>query len=175
MAALTVKQEKFCLAYIETGNASEAYRTAYNAGRMKSETVNRAAFDIMQNPNISARVAELRARASEKACISEARVLEEAARIGLFDPSDMFDVDGKLLPIHKISPKARAAIASIEVEEIRTDGEEITVRVKKVKLWDKNSAIEKLMKHMGMFEKDNSQKLPHYEEMLRLIIGTGSN
>ena len=31
MNELTQKQENFCLAYIETGNASEAYRKAYNA------------------------------------------------------------------------------------------------------------------------------------------------
>lgn len=34
MASLTIKQEAFCQAYIETGNASEAYRTAYAADKM---------------------------------------------------------------------------------------------------------------------------------------------
>ncbi|MHA0947931.1 terminase small subunit [Enterobacter ludwigii] len=29
MAGLTIKQEAFCQAYIETGNASEAYRRGY--------------------------------------------------------------------------------------------------------------------------------------------------
>jgi phage terminase small subunit len=38
--ALTVKQENFCLAYMETGNASEAYRRAYNAGKMKPAVIN---------------------------------------------------------------------------------------------------------------------------------------
>ncbi|MGU9998175.1 terminase small subunit, partial [Bordetella avium] len=38
--ALTPKQEAFALAYVETGNASEAYRRAYSAERMKPETVN---------------------------------------------------------------------------------------------------------------------------------------
>lgn len=37
---LTPKQETFCLAYIETGNASEAYRQAYDAENMKPDTVN---------------------------------------------------------------------------------------------------------------------------------------
>jgi hypothetical protein len=31
-------------------------------------------------------------------------------------------------------------------------------RIKKVRFWDKNSAIEKLMKHLGSFEKDNLQR-----------------
>ncbi|MCC8341880.1 terminase small subunit [Pseudomonas stutzeri] len=57
---MTPKQEAFCLAYIETGNASEAYRRAYNAENMKPETVNRKAKDLLDNGKITARLAELR-------------------------------------------------------------------------------------------------------------------
>src|SRR5690606_16568854 len=57
---LTAKQEAFCLAYIETGNASEAYRRAYNAENMKPETVNRKAKDLLDNGKIGARLAALR-------------------------------------------------------------------------------------------------------------------
>ena len=56
---LTIKQEDFCHAYIETGNASAAYRRAYDAVGMKPETVNRAAKALMDNYKITARVEEL--------------------------------------------------------------------------------------------------------------------
>ncbi|WP_431626192.1 terminase small subunit [Enterobacter asburiae] len=59
MAGLTPKQEAFCQAYIETGNASEAYRTAYAADKMKPETVNRNAKSLLDNNKIATRVAEL--------------------------------------------------------------------------------------------------------------------
>lgn len=59
MAGLTIKQEAFCQAYIETGNASEAYRTAYAADKMKTESVNRKAKELLDNGKIAARVAEL--------------------------------------------------------------------------------------------------------------------
>ena len=37
---LTLKQEKFCQEYVKNGgNASAAYRSAYNASKMKDETV----------------------------------------------------------------------------------------------------------------------------------------
>jgi len=39
MSKLTLKQEGFCRSYIETGNASEAYRLNYNAEKMKPATV----------------------------------------------------------------------------------------------------------------------------------------
>jgi len=57
---VTPKQEAFCLAYVETGNASEAYRRAYDAARMKPGTVNRKAKELLDNGKITARVDELR-------------------------------------------------------------------------------------------------------------------
>ena len=57
---MTPKQEAFCLAYVETGNASEAYRRAYDAARMKPGTVNRKAKELLDNGKITARVDELR-------------------------------------------------------------------------------------------------------------------
>lgn len=57
---LTAKQEMFCLAYIETNNASEAYRRAYDSSKMKPESVNRKAAELMYNGKIRARLAELR-------------------------------------------------------------------------------------------------------------------
>lgn len=82
---LTAKQEAFCLAYLETGNASEAYRQAYNAERMKPETVNRTAKELLDNPKITARLNELRAPVVERAQytleqhLERLRMLSEAA------------------------------------------------------------------------------------------------
>lgn len=59
MAGLTPKQEAFCQAYIETGNASEAYRTAYAADRMKPEAVHVQASKLQDNPKIALRLKEL--------------------------------------------------------------------------------------------------------------------
>jgi phage terminase small subunit len=163
---LTQKQENFCLAYIETGNASDAYRRAYSVQKMKPETVNRNAFELMQSSKISARVAELRSGIAEKSAVKEARVIEEVARIGLSDPARLFGADGALLAIHLMPADVRAAIASIEVDELEVDGKVIG-RVKKVKLWDKNSALEKLMKHLGSFERDNKQKAGLFDAIPR--------
>ena len=56
---LTPKQEAFAQAYIETGNASEAYRRSYNASNMKEETVWRKAKEVMDNGKVTARLHEL--------------------------------------------------------------------------------------------------------------------
>lgn len=58
---LTPKQEAFALKYVELGNASEAYRQAYNTDEMKPETVHRKANELMSNGKITARIDELKA------------------------------------------------------------------------------------------------------------------
>ena len=63
---LTAKQEKFCNAYIETGNASEAYRMAYNTENMKIESVHCKACELLKNVKVTARVKELQAEAAKR-------------------------------------------------------------------------------------------------------------
>jgi hypothetical protein len=57
---MTPKQEKFCTLYVELGNASEAYRQAYDASRMKPATINVKASQLLAQDKISVRVGELR-------------------------------------------------------------------------------------------------------------------
>lgn len=67
VGGLTIKQENFCLAYIETGNASEAYRRAYNAGKMKEKTIWEKASTLLADGKVAARTEELREAATRKA------------------------------------------------------------------------------------------------------------
>lgn len=66
MAGLTIKQEAFCQAYIETGNASEAYRTAYAADKMKAEAIHVKASELLSNGKISVRVRELQGEIKQR-------------------------------------------------------------------------------------------------------------
>lgn len=59
---LTGKQEKFAQAFVETGDASEAYRRAYDTSKMNAASVNRKAHDCKEHVKISARVEQLRAK-----------------------------------------------------------------------------------------------------------------
>lgn len=59
--ALTPKQEAFALAYVETGNASEAYRRAYDASKMKPAVINVKASQLLAEDKVAVRVAALRA------------------------------------------------------------------------------------------------------------------
>lgn len=76
MTELTPKQEKFCQLYVETGNASDAYRETYTT-KGKPETVNRMAKEMLDNPKISARVAVLRERLIKKHNVTVDSLIEE--------------------------------------------------------------------------------------------------
>lgn len=84
MAALTIKQETFCNAYVETGNASEAYRQAYGT-KGKPETVARSAHELFGNPKVTARIADLRGKVEAIHGVTIASLiaeLEEARLVG---------------------------------------------------------------------------------------------
>jgi len=157
--SLTPKQEKFCLAYLATGNASEAYRRAYSASAMKAATVNRNAAALLRSNKIATRVAELRKPAIEKARLGLEQTLREVARLAYADPRRLFRSDGTLIPLHELDDDAAAMVASVEVDEIKTGGK-VVGYTRKIKLWDKNSAIDKAMKHLGLFKEDNKQGAP---------------
>ena len=64
---LTPKQEWFCLAYLDTGNASAAYREAYDVRvGTKPSTVWCSASQLLQNPSVGHRIEELQRRTAER-------------------------------------------------------------------------------------------------------------
>ena len=148
---LTPKQEKFCLVYIETGNASEAYRQSYNTAKMKPETVNRTAKQLLDNRKISARLDELRAELKQRHVVTIDRVLEEYAKLAFYDARKLFDDNGAVLPLSQWPDDEAAAIGGLEVAETGLgDGDALGV-VKKLKLIDKRGALDSLARHLGMF------------------------
>jgi phage terminase small subunit len=85
-AQLTFKQEAFARAFVECGNASEAYRRSYNCKPdAKPETIHVAASQTLAIHKVSTRVAELKAKAAERTEITLqdiARMLQEAHQVG---------------------------------------------------------------------------------------------
>lgn len=78
---LTQRQEAFALAFVETGNASEAYRRAYSPKRMTAKSVNERASQILADIKVQSRVAELRTKAADKAVLTLESHLEKMAEL----------------------------------------------------------------------------------------------
>ena len=67
MRVLTPKQDKFVRLFVETGNASKAYRQAYAVGENTlAKTVWESASKLLENPKVTARVKQLQEAATER-------------------------------------------------------------------------------------------------------------
>jgi phage terminase small subunit len=73
---LNPKQEKFCQLYVQLGNASEAYRQAYNS-KAKPESVNVMACNLLSEVNITLRVEEIRESLKANHGITLKNILDE--------------------------------------------------------------------------------------------------
>ena len=100
MSDLTPKQEKFCAEYMKTGNASEAYRRAYNAKNMLPATVNRKATEVMDNGKVAARLAELKKRVQDRSIITVESLIQELD-------------EARQVALGAQTPQAAAAIAAV--------------------------------------------------------------
>ena len=131
MTCLTPKQERFVAEYIRTGNASEAYRLSYNAGKMKPETVNRTAFALLQNAKIAARIDDLRAESAKIVVLTQAGILEKLMTVS--EAAMALDENGMMA-------RPEAAIRALELLG------------KHVGLWPKDGAVQINIGDRGSFE-----------------------
>jgi phage terminase small subunit len=154
---LTLKQESFCRFYLETGNASEAYRRAYDASGMQDTTINRNACELLKNNKIATRVAELQAQLAERHNITADKIVVELAAIGFSNMADYIVIGsdgGVQVDLSELTRKQAAAIGEITVDEREYgQGENAGVaRKTRFKLLDKRGALVDLGKHLGLFK-----------------------
>lgn len=152
---LTAKQKRFVAEYVVDLNATQA---AIRAGYSK-KTANVAGPRLLSNVRIADEIAKKNAKIESKLEVSAERVLQEIARLAFADPRKMFDDNGNLIPIHQLDADTAATIGGFEVvSKSISGGEQEVEHVHKFKVWDKNVALDKLAKNLGLFEKDNDQR-----------------
>lgn len=147
---------KFKKAYLTNGhNATEA---AIAIGHPRRSARTRA-WQLMRllRPELEAEARLV----AEEAHIETVRTLREVGRILFLDPATMFDPDGEILPIDLMPADTRAAIQSFELD---ADG-----RPRKVKFWSKVDALDKAMRHLGLFERDNRQRVENLAIQINLV------
>ena len=173
---LTGQQEKFAVGVASGKTQADAFREAYPRSKdWKPESVHEKASILASNVKVMSRIAELKERITETGIASAARVLQEATRIALFDPRRLFFDDGMPKPITALDDDTAAALAGLDVvEEFEGSGDDrkFVGYTKKYKVADKNSALEKLFKHHGLYERDNEQKTNPLSELLRAVSNT---
>ena len=167
MSDLTQKQQRFVDEYLVDLNATQA---AIRAGYSQT-TAGQQGFELLKKPEIQSAITERRLAIQEATHVTQERIIKEIAALAFSDMRAMFAPDGSLLPVHSLPDSIAAAVSSIKVVTKRVPGTDpVEVEhVSEIKLWDKNSAADKLMRHLGLYEQDNKQKSDPLAELLNAI------
>ncbi len=145
---LTARQAMFVSEFLVDGNATQAaIRAGYSA-----KTAKAIGTENLAKPAIAAAIAEARAKRFARNDITAERVLQELARVAFFDIRRLLNPDGSMKPLDELDDDTAAAIAGLELSEIRDgDGAPIGV-LKKIKIADKLVALDKLARNLGLLQ-----------------------
>lgn len=159
----TPKQEAFCQAYVRLGSMTEAYKEAYNCTNAKQRTIGVKASILLKTDKMAVRVKQIRDELEDRNRVTIDELVKNLANMIRFDPAQMYDENGGMKLIHDMPLEVRQMITALDIDQLYDgfgkDREQIGM-IKKVKLINKLDAIEKLMKHLGAYEKDNNQRTP---------------
>lgn len=149
------RRQAFVHAYM--ANRHNATQAAITAG-YSPKTAYSQGQRLLKAVEKSGELAAAAREASFAPGLTTERTLLELKRIALSDIRGVFNPDGSIKSLAEMDEDTSAAIASIEVVT-RGEGDKKRVTTK-VKLWDKISALDQVMRHLGLFEPDNKQGNP---------------
>lgn len=173
---LTKMQEAFVAAYIELGEQTKAadvagFKHPQQAGAL-----------LMSKPHVMAEIDRRRKRLEQRV-VKPGEVIKQTVNIMRGNIADVMDwgfteievpkKDGstviipqpwvKVIPRDELPREITDAIAEVQL----TDKGAF-----KVKMHDKGAAIDKLMRHLGLYEKDNKQSTDALAELIASVQGT---
>jgi len=114
--------------------------------------------DLLKSLPVQTELKKRQAAAAYDCQINLRRVMLEESCVAFLDPIDLFDKEGSIVAPHELPERIRRAIASVEVKELKSDGDGEKRYKYKYKFWDKGKSLERISKHLGLYEKDNVQK-----------------
>lgn len=154
---LTPKEELFVHRYIVDFNgAASAREVGYSENSAKE-----IAAELLTKPHIQRRLKEIQKHLSDKNDNLAQQVIDELKKVGFSNIQDFLGASNEIKDISTLDRDKAAVISSIKKSKTTfgddegNEGEKETVEFK---MWDKLNALEKLGKHLGIFEADNKQK-----------------
>lgn len=143
------RHEAFACAIVK-GKAAGA---AYVAAGYSKNGADQSASALLRNPNVAARIAELKAKAATGSVATAQQVLEELTKIGLANMQDFVGAQGQLLGVDQLTREHAAAIQEYTVDTyVEGHGEDAQpVKKTKLKLADKRAALVDLGRHHKLF------------------------
>lgn len=167
---LTYREELFAHCYVETANASEAYRRAGGAAKHTDS----AAAGMMKKPHVAKRIAELRERRLAAIEFDGREILNRLVGQVRADLRDIYDEHGALKSIHDWPPVWRTGlVVGVEtVEEFEKDADGNKVQVgwlKKVKVIDRTKVLELAGRHVDIAAWKERAELSMSDELRAMV------
>lgn len=155
---LTNKQARFCEEYMKDLNTSAAARRAGYSPSVSGKQGPR----LLTYPHVQDELARLKKKISDKNEGLAQQVIDELKKIAFSNVQDYIAGGNSIVDLSELKAEKTAAVSAIK-KSTTTFGTEDNGGIKETiefKLWDKGNALERLGRHLGIFEADNKQKGP---------------
>lgn len=97
---VTEQEEKFSQVFVETGNASEAYRQSYKSDKMSVNAIGVEASRMLDRPRVALRISQLREKHSKRHNVTVDSLVAELEEI-------------KNVALSAETPQSSAAVAAV--------------------------------------------------------------
>lgn len=144
---LTPKQERFVAEYLVDLNAT---RAATAAG-YSPKSAEHLGYQLLQNPLVQVAIAVGQQKKAQRVELTQDRVIAEIMKIAFADPQDAFGPGGQLLPVKDMPEHIRRSLSSFKVTKKGGTESRAAEEITEIKFWSKDSALEKLCRHMGLY------------------------
>jgi len=146
---LTDQQQLFVDEYLIDINGTQA---AIRAG-YAPKNADVKASKLLRIAKVRAAVDKALAERSKRTGVNQDRVIQELAKIAFADMGTFVSWDKNGITLTKSDTLSRDDTAAVsEISEVEIDNGGFTKKSTKIKLHSKESALEKLGKHLGMFK-----------------------
>jgi phage terminase small subunit len=146
---LNAKQRAFVREYQKDFNATRAARTV----GYSPKTADVQGYQLLQNPLVMEAIQKAEETALKEAGATTIKVLTGLANLANSDIRKLYREDGTLKDPSEWDDDIAMAVAGVEtIEQFYGQGKEreLVGYIKKVRLWDKNRALENLAKHFKL-------------------------
>lgn len=157
---LKPRQKLFCQHYIVDWNGGKAYKKAYGE-HLKDSTCRSNAARLLTNESIQEYIRTLTNDLEKAAGLSKLAIIKEHMKLAFCSISNLHDNWLTRKEFDELSDEVKACISEIETKSrtILENEKPVTIEHIRVKLFNKQIALESLAKLMG-YNKDVLERLP---------------
>jgi phage terminase small subunit len=151
LKGLTEKQKAFCREYIREWNATHSYLVAY-PNTKNENTAGVEAFRLLRNPKIEEYITEIQKNREKLSGLSFLKVIEEHKKLAFSSIAHLHNTWIERKDFELLTEDQKTCIAEISTQVRKNtdgDGTPIDVEFIKIKLYDKQKALDSISKMLG--------------------------